>query len=86
MFESRSALRHYNRFCLRWHSALVCYGFLYGRIEWSFRLFFSRAEKNQKAMGASEIRGDGLPTSGGAAELASLRHRRPCLRPYGAPA
>ena len=48
--------------------------------------FFSRAEKNQKAMGASEIRGVVLPTSGGAAELASLRHRRPGLRPYGAPA
>ena len=51
-----------------------------------FEVFFSRAEKNQKAMGASEIRGDGLPTSGGSAELASLRHRRPGLRSYGAPA
>ena len=55
-------------------------------VEGVFEVFFSRAEKNQKAMGASEIRGDGLPTSGGSAELASLRHRRPCLRPYGAPA
>ena len=49
-----------------------------------FVVFFSRAEKNQKAMGASEIRGGALPTSGGSAELASLRHRRPDLRPYGA--
>ena len=35
-------------------------------------------------MGAAKIAGSGFPTATGEAELASLRHRLPCLWLYGA--
>ena len=41
------------------------------------RLFFSRAEKNQKAEGRGEkLYGEGGRAAAGAAELAALRHCR----------
>ena len=41
------------------------------------RLFFSRAEKNQKAKGRGEkLYGDGGRAAAGTAELAALRHCR----------